>query len=176
MVKVFFLDRDGIINKKPTIHRYVTKWDEFKFNPDIFPVLKSLAEKGFRFVVITNQQGIGKGEYTEETLAEIHRNMINELDIKGIHIDGVFHCPHLESDNCFCRKPKPGLLYKAMNELNFTIDLKNSFFLGDSYSDIKAGNAFGIKTILIGPESKEELIQPDYRIDKLTDIKKLFED
>jgi D-sedoheptulose 7-phosphate isomerase len=173
--KVVFMDRDGIINKKPTVHRYVTRWEEFVFNEEIFPLLKHLQKKGYRLVVITNQQGVGKGEYSEETLEEIHQKMLTRLKEEQITIDRIEYCPHLADAGCFCRKPKSGMFKKAMNNLTYTIDIKNSYFLGDSCSDVQAGKEFGVMTILVAPGTKDESVKPDFVVDQLADVKKIFQ-
>jgi len=172
--RVVFLDRDGIINKKPGPHQYVTKWEDFEFVDGIFETLKGLNAKGYRLVVVTNQQGIGKGLFTDKELREIHSNMLEQLKGNGIEIDKIYYCPHLESDNCLCRKPRPGMFYKAINELPYTIDIPNSFILGDSINDIIAGNSVGLKTILYsknGNAQDHEFIQ--YKINKLSDVLKV---
>lgn len=169
--KVIFLDRDGIINKKPLDHNYVTGWHEFEFNEDIFPVLKSLKRNGFRFIVVTNQQGIGKGLFSEDDLIKIHDQMTDYLLKDGIKIDKIYFCPHLEEDQCYCRKPRPGLFYKAQNELPYMIDIENSFLIGDSLNDVIAGKNFGLKTILVNSNSfKTNGCDPDFMVNNLYDI------
>jgi len=150
--KVVFLDRDGIINVRLADHRYVTSWEEFSFMPGIFETLRALNRSGYRLAVVTNQQGVGKGIMTERTLNEIHENMLNVLSSESIKIERVFYCPHLIEDNCSCRKPKPGLLFKALSEFDFNIDFEHSYFVGDSYSDIITGNMVSLKTILVGTD------------------------
>ncbi len=146
--KVIFLDRDGIINK-PIEGDYVRSPDQFKFLPDAVSFLRHLSEKNYEIYVITNQRGIGRGLMTEKDLENIHAKMTAELDRASVKISGIYHCPHLEEDKCFCRKPAPGLLHRAANE-NY-INLYCSIFVGDRDSDVEAGNKAGCRTILVGP-------------------------
>lgn len=174
--KVVFLDRDGIINVKPTEHRYVTSWQEFRFIPGIGVTLRALNELGYRLVVLTNQQGVGKGILSENTLNEIHAKMLKALSSKDVRIEGVFYCPHTEADNCFCRKPRPGLLLKAQSELDFSIDFERSYFVGDSYADIIAGNEIALKTILVGTDGElTENMKPTYIVKHVSEIISILE-
>ncbi len=146
---VVFLDRDGIINQRRTPVAYVERWDQFHFVDDAIPALRQLSASGFGLVVVTNQQGIGKGLMTVEALDDIHDRMRRALGAEGVSLDGIFHCPHLQQDDCFCRKPKPGLIHRALNETMFLIDLPRSILIGDSESDVLAGRAAGLKTVLV---------------------------
>lgn len=148
--RVIFLDRDGVINRKAPERQYVTSWKEFDFLPGVMNTLRYFNEMGFKLVVLTNQQGVGKGIMSESALDEIHANMLQVLNNNGITIEKVLYCPHLAEAHCFCRKPEPGLFYRAQNELNFNIHLEESFFIGDSETDIEAGNRAGCKTIYVG--------------------------
>ncbi len=160
-MKVIFLDRDGVINKD--LERYTTSWDEFEFLPGAKEALAKLVQAGFRIVIISNQAGVAKGLYTKKTLDEITDNMLREIEHAGGKIDSIYYCLHQTSDNCSCRKPKPGLLLKAQKELN--IDLAQAFFIGDSRRDVLAGKAAGCKTIIVlsGKSKIEDLdVKPDY--------------
>jgi D-sedoheptulose 7-phosphate isomerase len=148
--KVIFLDRDGVINRKVANNRYVASWKDFEFMPGAMNTLRYFTDMGFKLVVLTNQQGIGKGVMSEKTLLEIHARMQQVLLNNGIAIEKIFYCPHLAELKCGCRKPAPGLFYRAQNELHFNIKREDSFFIGDSETDIQAGNCAGYKTIYIG--------------------------
>ncbi|MFH1778002.1 MAG: HAD family hydrolase [Candidatus Omnitrophota bacterium] len=176
MISVVFLDRDGVINKDPEM--YVTRWEDFVFIPRVLSALKKLSENQFKIFIISNQAGIGRKLYTNAELDIITRNMLNEISSSGASIDGIFYCPHIEQDNCNCRKPKTGSLQKVKEQLtaNFEeIDLKNSYFLGDKLSDIQAGCEFGVKTILVlsGKSKRADIIswpvKPDFVADDLWD-------
>jgi D-sedoheptulose 7-phosphate isomerase len=148
--KVVFLDRDGVINVKPPEHRYVTSWEEFRFTAGIVETLRALNRSGYKLVVLTNQSGVGKKLMSETTLNGIHANMVKALSSASVRVEGVFYCPHVEGDNCFCRKPKAGLFFKAQSELSFSIDFEHSYFVGDSPSDVLAGSEVSLKTVFVG--------------------------
>jgi len=145
--KCVFLDRDGVINKKAPEDDYIKNWSEFDFLPGVKEVIKKLNKAGFLVIIITNQKGIAKGLMTEEDLKDIHLKMIKELKKGGAIIDGIYYCPHDEKDNCNCRKPKIGMFIKAKKDFN--IDLNKSWMIGDSKSDIIAGQKAGCKTIFV---------------------------
>ena len=151
MKKAIFLDRDGVINKKPAEHDYVKSWKEFILLDGVVESLKLFHSLGYLTVVITNQAGISKGLMTEYTLQDIH-NQLNKLLLKsGIKIDRFYYCPHQDRDHCRCRKPKPGMIEKAVKDHD--IDLKDSILIGDSETDLKLGQNAGINTIIIRPNS-----------------------
>jgi D-glycero-D-manno-heptose 1,7-bisphosphate phosphatase len=151
-MKVIFLDRDGVINKYPGDFLYVTSWESFSFLPHVKPALKKLNACGFKIFVISNQAGVSKGVYSQSALDLITRNMLQDLKKHEIKIEGVFYCTHHPNDNCGCRKPKAGLLHKAIAKLKETgsdIDISKSYFIGDTQRDIQAGKSIGLKTILV---------------------------
>lgn len=148
--KIIFLDRDGVINKDPggwTEHGYVTAWEQFIFLPGAVETLKKLNNAGYDIIVISNQAGVAKGHYTSGKLDEINGKMIHSLEKNGVRIKKVYYCTHQKSDNCECRKPKSGLIRQAEEELG--INASGSYFIGDKESDMKAGRAAGLKTILV---------------------------
>jgi histidinol-phosphate phosphatase family protein len=148
--KVIFLDRDGVINKKPPKAEYVKNWTEFEFLPGAIDALALLTKNGYQIYLISNQAGIARGAMTEQDLDTIHENLQRELHNQGANINGIYYCPHGWNDNCDCRKPKPGMLLQAAREHN--LDLTKTFFIGDDERDVEAGNAAGCKTILVTPE------------------------
>ncbi len=154
MKKVAFLDRDGVINETPGGHGYVETWRQFHFLNGALAMLRAVADKGYRLVVVTNQQGVGKGLVDVDALEAIHRNLRVAALRQGAEIDGVFYCPHLASDNCRCRKPKPGLIHQALESLDYPVSLSRSWMIGDSPRDIQAGAAAGLKTLLVGGQAK----------------------
>lgn len=149
--KVIFLDRDGVINKKPPKADYVKNWSEFEFLPDAIEAIKLIYQKGYDIYVITNQAGIARGFMDEQDLKNIHENMKNEFEKHNIKIKGIYYCPHGWDDGCECRKPKPGMFFQAARDHH--IDLTKSIFVGDDERDIQAGNAIGCKTIIVTPEN-----------------------
>ena len=140
--KALFLDRDGIINID---YGHVYKIEDFKFTDFIIPFVKKYYDLGYLIVVITNQAGIAKGLYTKDDYLKLNDYMINEFKKNGIEITKTYYCPHKDSDNCNCRKPKPGMYLKAIHDLN--IDPDASISIGDKMSDLIASHEAGIKTI-----------------------------
>lgn len=146
MNKAAFLDRDGVINVD--VLDYTSKIRDFTFLPGVFEGLKSLQEKGFLLIVITNQGGIAKGLYTAEDVDTLHNWMCSELKKKGIHITEIYFCPHHDvSGKCLCRKPGSIMLEKAM--ARFDIDPQQSFFMGDKETDAMAAIAAGVKPVKV---------------------------
>jgi histidinol-phosphate phosphatase family protein len=145
--KVIFLDRDGVINKKMPMGDYVRNWDEFEFLPGAIEAMRVLTENGYEIYVISNQAGIGRGLMTEGDLFEIHKSMEAELAKRGAKIAAIYYCPHGWNDGCLCRKPKPGMLFRAA--IDHQIDLPNTIFVGDDERDGEAGRAAGCRTILL---------------------------
>ncbi len=151
-LKVAFLDRDGVINKKPKKYHYVLSVEDFKFNEGIFEELLMLKSKGYSFIVVTNQRCVSLRLITSKKLQSIHKFMLNEFSKKDIQIKDVLFCPH-GIDKCFCRKPKTGLLELAFSKYN--IDKQSSFFVGDSEDDKVLAQNFGIRFIDVLPDQPE---------------------
>jgi histidinol-phosphate phosphatase family protein len=143
--KAVFLDRDGVINKNQD--DYVKNISELEIFPYISEPIKKLQYAGFKIIVITNQSAINRGLMTEKNLDEIHEKIQSFLIQNNTKIDYFYYCPHTPNENCFCRKPKPGLLLNAIDD--FSIDVNNSWFIGDRNSDIQAGKSVGCKTLKI---------------------------
>ena len=153
--KAIFLDRDGTINKYVG---FLRRTEDFELLPDVAEAIKLINSSGYLAVVVTNQPVIARGEVTLDELQEIHNKMETELGKQGAYLDAIYFCPHhphkgYEGEvpelkfNCDCRKPKPGMLIKASEDLN--IDLEKSWMIGDSDLDAKAGEAAGCKSIKI---------------------------
>lgn len=153
--KAIFLDRDGTINKYVGFLRNI---DDFELIDGAAEAIRKINGSGYLAVVVTNQPVIARGEVSFEELDEIHNKMEMFLGQEGAYVDAIYYCPHhphkgfdgertkLKFD-CECRKPKPGMLLKAAEDLN--IDLENSWMVGDGENDIKAGINAGCKTALI---------------------------
>jgi UDP-N-acetylmuramoyl-tripeptide--D-alanyl-D-alanine ligase len=141
-----FLDRDGVINEEVS---YLTDAKDFEFIEGSIKALKILKQKGFLLIVITNQAGIARGFFTEETLTAIHHKMIEILKKNNIQLDDIYYCPHHPEFTglCDCRKPNPGMILMAQKKYN--IDLANSYMVGDTFNDIKTGFAAKCKTVLV---------------------------
>jgi len=141
--KAVFLDRDGVINDD-TGHYYVYRPQDVKINQGITEGLKMLLNAGFRLFIVSNQGGVAKGLYTFEDVEQTNDRIVSVLKEEKIVFDDIYFCPHHESvSDCECRKPKPGMILKAMEEHD--IDPASSFLIGDSERDIEAGNRAGLK-------------------------------
>ncbi|WP_160063948.1 D-glycero-beta-D-manno-heptose 1,7-bisphosphate 7-phosphatase [Psychromonas sp. L1A2] len=143
-----FLDRDGVINKD---NGYVSQRDDFEFIEGTIEACIELQKKGYLLVVITNQSGIARGLFTEEQFNTLTEWMDWSMSDRGVDLDGIYYCPHHSEEgqgefkvDCECRKPKPGMLKNAIEDLN--IDIEASILVGDKVSDLQAGIAAGIKT------------------------------
>lgn len=149
-----FLDRDGVINKKLE-NDYVKHWIEFEFIEGTLDALKILNSIFGTIVVVTNQQGIGKGIYRTEDLELIHQNMLYEINYLGGRIDKVYFSPYLSSQNHPTRKPGIGMALAAKNDFP-QIDFTKSVIVGDSMSDMAFGRNAGMKTVFISEEQKQD--------------------
>ena len=140
-----FLDRDGTLNRDKG---YVHLWADWEWLPGAKEALALLKRAGYKLVVVTNQAGVAKGLYNEEAVRELHAQV--NLDLRGLApLEAFYHCPHHPdfSGPCPCRKPAPGLLRRAADELG--LDLARSFMVGDKLSDAAAGRAAGCCSILV---------------------------
>jgi len=163
MMKVVFLDRDGVINEYPGDTKYVNNWGEFKFIPGSVEGIKKLNTCGFKLYVISNQAGVSKGVYTQKNLEEINKNMLKEFKTQGAEIKGIYYCTHQTLDNCDCRKPKIGLLKQAI--ANSGVNPEISFFIGDSFQDMEAARCFGAKSILVLSGKEKESRRAQWEFD-----------
>ena len=140
-----FLDRDGVINENRA--DYVKSWSEFRFLPGSREAIAKLTQAGHRIVVCSNQAGVAKGVISIETVEDIHTRMLAAIREAGGVIEKVYYCPHGKEESCDCRKPRPGQLLRASKELG--VDMRDAVFVGDSSTDIEAGMAAGVHTILV---------------------------
>jgi histidinol-phosphate phosphatase family protein len=129
-----FLDRDGVINCFRE-NDYVKTWEEFEFLPDVFETLAKWSKQFKHIIVVTNQRGVGKGLMTEETLQEIHKKMVTEIERHGGRIDKIHYCTALE-DNDPNRKPNIGMALQAKQDFP-DIDFSRSVMIGDSEKDME---------------------------------------
>ena len=157
--KIILIDRDGVINKKAHKGEYVSRWNEFVWKSYTRNAMKTLAKKGFKFIVVSNQAGISRKMIDLKDLKKIHVNMTKELLKDGIEILDIYVCPHHWDANCDCRKPKPGMLYKASAEWKFRLD--KTLFIGDDYRDCQAAFNSGCKSVFIGKVDELENLTED---------------
>ncbi|WP_417607355.1 D-glycero-beta-D-manno-heptose 1,7-bisphosphate 7-phosphatase [Oceanimonas baumannii] len=141
-----FLDRDGVINQDTG---YVSHSDDFIFIDGVIDALRSLKEKGYLLVVVTNQSGIARGMFTEDDFMRLTEWMDWSLADRGVDLDGIYFCPHHptagngpDTRECDCRKPAPGMLLEAAKELG--INMSASYMVGDKVSDMNAAIAAGV--------------------------------
>ena len=167
-----FLDRDGVINTRLP-GKYVSAIEEFTFMPGVLDSFARIAKKVERIIVVTNQQGVGKGLMTYEDLDAVHEFMTAKVVKAGGRIDAIFSCTELAEEKTNCRKPSPAMgMWAKMKfpEINFS----RSLMVGDSASDIQFGQNLGMHTVLMEgkEEDKEALsaLHPDYSIKKFSKI------
>jgi D-glycero-D-manno-heptose 1,7-bisphosphate phosphatase len=148
-----FLDRDGVIiaNRDD----YVKRWEEVHFLAGSLEALRELAKTKFSIVLITNQSAVGRGLLTLDEADTINKRLSQRVQREGGRIDGCYMCPHAPWSACECRKPKPGLLLKAIADLR--LDAGSSYFIGDAVSDIEAALSAGVRPLMVstGRGSKE---------------------
>ncbi len=149
-----FLDRDGVLNKR-IVDGYVTQWEEFIWLPGVLDALKIFSEIVGTIVVVSNQQGVGKGIMTNEAVMKIHSNLMNDVKKNGGRIDAIYYSPHQSKENSFLRKPNVGMGLKARKEFPF-IHFRKSVMAGDSLSDMLFGRRLGMKTVFLS-DNKSEL-------------------
>ena len=146
-----FLDRDGTINEDIG---YVSRPEDLIIYPWAAEAIRLVNESGMKALVITNQSGIARGLYTEQTLHDIHGRLRDQLARDGAQVDGIYYCPHhprIGDDRyrqfCDCRKPNPGMLLQAARE--HSVDLSCSFVIGDKSSDMNLATNAGAKGVLV---------------------------
>jgi histidinol-phosphate phosphatase family protein len=167
MRRFVVLDRDGTIIEEC---EYLSDPGQIKLIPGAAAALRELQQMGFGLVVITNQSGVGRGFFDQAQLQRIHERLKQLLEKEGVHLDGLYVCPHKPDDDCFCRKPKLGLMQKASEELGFRID--KSLVVGDKPCDIDMGHLAGAITFLVrtgyGAQiAAEQNVAADYIVDDL---------
>jgi D-glycero-D-manno-heptose 1,7-bisphosphate phosphatase len=173
--RALFLDRDGVINVN---HGYVHMIDDVDFVGGIFELVSAAKKTGYKVVVTTNQSGIGRGLYSEAVFKKLMEWMRLQFVARGGNIDAVYFCPHhpehgigeYRRESC-CRKPAPGMFFKASKE--HFIDLSLSVMVGDSLTDVQAGIAAGIgKIFYLG----DQIIDQAHSVSNLCEIVPFLED
>jgi D-glycero-D-manno-heptose 1,7-bisphosphate phosphatase len=145
MTRAVFLDRDGVINRKPPEGQYVTCWEDFHVLPGVVEGINLLNGAAFCVIVVTNQRCIAKGLLPVADLEKMHLRMSDFLARAGAAIDAIYYCPHEVEQCCNCRKPAPGMLLEAASSRG--IELPASWMIGDSDIDVEAGKNAGCKTV-----------------------------
>lgn len=147
-----FLDRDGTL----IVDRgYLAEPDGVEFLPGALEGLRRLAQAGFPLVIASNQSGIGRGLFEPEALDAVHARLEALLADAGLRLAGTYYCPHAPSDGCSCRKPAPGMLLRAAEELDLALD--RSWIVGDKASDVEAGRRAGCRGVQLGETAPDLL-------------------
>ena len=155
-----FLDRDGVINRKMPEGQYVTSPEEFELLPGAVRGLQSLAARGYRLIVVTNQRGVSRRKLTLADLSAIHHKMERLLAANGVVLDAIYFCPH-GSGECDCRKPEPGLLLRAFKRFP-GLEPGESVLFGDSASDVEAARRAGVPAVRMPANGSLETAVQDW--------------
>ncbi|NLO70046.1 MAG: HAD family hydrolase [Porphyromonadaceae bacterium] len=165
MKKALFLDRDGVINHQ-IVGGYVTRLEEFEFHANVLAALEILADSFDYIFIVTNQQGIGKGVFSQKDLDEIHQFMLNNITENGGRIDKIYVCPDLAKNNSTCRKPNIGMGIQALRDFP-GIEVSHSVMVGDTESDMEFGRRLGLKTIFLTNGNQDKIPKADFIFNNL---------
>lgn len=167
--KILLIDRDGTINRKAPRGEYITSWDRFEWVVETVEAMKSLAQDGFDFIVITNQAGIARKMIEPDELDKIHNNMINQLAAEGVTVLKVYVSPHHWDENSYTRKPAPGLFFQAAREYNLRMD--RCIYVGDDERDCMAAANAGCGMLYLSDDGRDpeltEYPRPYFRAESL---------
>ncbi len=160
MSRYVLLDRDGVLVEDTD---YPHRPEDYRLLPGTVDALGALKDAGYRFVIVTNQSGIGRGYYDEAAFQRFQQLLFDDLAQGGIEIAGTFHCPHHPEAGCPCRKPEPGLLYQARDA--FGIALEDTWLIGDHLRDTDAAKAAGCRGAILlaaeGPDLPQDVVRCD---------------
>lgn len=145
--RILFIDRDGTLIEEPDDFQ-VDALDKVRLVPDVIPSLLELARHGYRFVVVSNQDGLGTDSFPEADFRVCQEHMIGLFESQGVRFDQQFVCPHLPDDGCECRKPRAGLLTRFLAETD--IALEHSAVIGDRDTDMQLAETIGVQGMLLG--------------------------
>ena len=152
--RVLMIDRDGTINKRAPRGEYIGSWSDFHWDLQTVEAMRQLAKKGFRFLVLSNQAGIARGMLKAEMVDEINARMVSELRKQGVDVIDVYVCPHHWDEGCSCRKPNPGMFFKASRSHLLRMD--RTVYVGDDPRDSRAAFNAECLSVLIGPERESD--------------------
>lgn len=145
--RAVFLDRDGVINQKAPAGEYIKTWSEVRLIPGAVQAVAALNRAGYKVLVVTNQRGVATNRVRVKDLLENHLRIQHEFAQSGALISQMYYCPHDLGDRCACRKPQPGMLRRAAQEHG--LDLHASWMIGDSLTDVQAGDRAGCHSVLL---------------------------
>jgi len=187
MNKAVFLDRDGTINEEVG---YINHASRFKIFSYAFDSIQILNELGFKVIVITNQSGLARGYFDEQLLSHLHRQLLEQAEKNKAKIDKIYFCPHHKDGvvekykkDCDCRKPKPGMLFKARNDFN--LSLEDSYLIGDRYKDVQFALKNNVKAIFVKTgygigeymhQSQNWPVKPDFICENLLEAAQLIKE
>jgi len=143
-MRAVFLDRDGTINEEMG---YINHLSRFRLLPGSAQAIARLNQAGLKVVVATNQSGVARKYFPASLIGQVHNLMLELLAQQNARLDGIYICQHAPDDNCSCRKPQPGLLHQAAQEL--ALDLNRSYVVGDRYNDLQLAARVGARGILV---------------------------
>lgn len=172
MSGIIFLDRDGTIIKD---QNYLSSPDQVELLPGAGESLNNLSRAGFKFIVISNQSGIGRGYFDHKSVELANLKLNNLLSTFNVKIEKFYYCPHSPDDSkpiCNCRKPLIGLFEEAQKEFSFV--KADSWMIGDKFSDIEFGMNAGLKTIKLGSKKIEYKESPDFICQSLQEAAKII--
>ncbi len=172
-MKIVLLDRDGTVAAEPS-DCSVDSEAKIHIWSDTIQALRHLAENGFAAIFVTNQTAMAEGRLDEAQFWHIHNAMLERLQPSGLEILKTYLCEHGPNDDCSCRKPKPGMLHDAIHE--FGLNPAEVFMIGDRPTDVQAGKAAGVRTILVETSKLSVCtgdIKPDHTVPTLLDAAKL---
>ena len=152
--RVLMIDRDGTINKRAPRGEYIGSWSDFHWDLQTVEAMRQLAKKGFRFLVLSNQAGIARGMLKAKMVGEINTRMVSELRKQGVDVIDVYVCPHHWDEGCSCRKPNPGMFFKASRSHLLRMD--RTVYVGDDPRDSRAAFNAECLSVLIGPERERD--------------------
>lgn len=170
MQPAFFFDRDGVVNVSPG-SGYVTRREDFHLSDGIIETLAFLKARGFKLIVVSSQQGVGKGLMTQKDLDDIHASMQGELAKHEAAFDGIYYCPHL-SGTCACRKPSPEMIERA--SIDHQIDVSQSWLVGDHDRDIQMAINAGVPHTIRIRSDKPIAVLADHTLDSVTELPALL--
>ncbi|MFA6992052.1 MAG: imidazoleglycerol-phosphate dehydratase HisB [Candidatus Gracilibacteria bacterium] len=147
-MKIAFLDRDGVLINEPRDNFRIDSLKKLKILPDVFENLKRFIDEGYKLVMVSNQNGIGRNGFSKKGFYEAHNELLKQLKKEGIEFYKVFICPHMQADKCDCRKPKTGLVKDFLKELGKDFDKMRSFMVGDRETDVEFAKNIGIRGFL----------------------------
>jgi imidazoleglycerol-phosphate dehydratase/histidinol-phosphatase len=151
--KVLFIDRDGTLIEEPHDNQ-VDALEKVRLVRGVIPALLELADHGYRFVMVSNQDGLGTDSFPVEHFEACHDHVVALFQSQGITFDETFICPHFEHDGCDCRKPRTGLLTRFLARNN--LDLAKSAVIGDRATDLELAERLGLRGFLVDPDASYE--------------------